>query len=136
MSKKIKNTSGKKITSYILIGGLAFATEFTVFLTLYETLPNLLLAQSLSFLAGLLVSFLGNRHITFVSRTETYTLGATRQLVGYVVLALINLALTNIVIYLLIEGVQVPAVAAKVLVMMMVVAWNYLIFNKIIFSTK
>lgn len=136
MSKKIKNASGKKITSYILVGGLAFATEFTVFLALYETFSNLLLAQSLSFLAGLLVSFLGNRNITFVSRKETYALNASRQLIGYVVLALVNLALTNIVIHLLIDGAQVPAVVAKVLVMMMVVTWNYLIFNKIIFSTK
>jgi putative flippase GtrA len=134
MIKKVEKTSIKKLTSYVIIGVTAFLTEFIVFIIVYEYAAGLLIAQSTSFLSGLLVSFFGNRNITFANNS-TYTLGVRRQIVGYIVLAFINLLLTNVFIYLLVSSGAFEVLFAKFAVMATVIAWNYLIFNKYIFKS-
>ena len=135
MKKQKRNLFSNKLSSYILIGAAAFLTEYVSFLLIITALSKLLVAQSISFLLGLIVSFFGNRNITFMNR-DSYVLSGHSQLWRYVLLALCNLLLTNVLIYLLVNKANINPVIAKVLVMGSVVAWNYLIFSKVIFRTK
>jgi putative flippase GtrA len=93
-------------------------------------------AQTLSFSLGLIVSFTGSRLFTFNNKDATYTHSVTRQIGSYVVLAVTNLVITNVVIYGLVHYLALMPFVAKVLVMCMVVVWNFLIFQKIIFKSK
>ena len=135
MKKQKRNLFSHKLSSYILIGIAAFLTEYISFLLIITTISKLLVAQTISFLMGLIISFFGNRNITFM-KTDSYALSGHSQLWRYVLLALCNLLLTNALIYLLVHKAGIDPVIAKVLVMGSVVAWNYLIFSKVIFKTK
>lgn len=118
-----------------MIGTLAFVAEYISFFLLISATPQLLVAQSLSFLIGLAVSFHGNRSLTF-NQSDSYKLGGRSQLWRYLLLALFNLLLTNVLIYSIVNHLVIDPVFAKLFVMGLVVAWNYLIFSKFIFKTK
>lgn len=135
MKKQKRNPVSAKLSSYFLIGIMAFLTEYISFLLLITTFSKLFIAQTISFMFGLMVSFFGNRNITFMKK-EKYALSGNSQVVRYAVLAVCNLLLTNVLIYLLVDKAGVDPAVAKVFVMGSVVTWNYLIFSKVIFRTK
>lgn len=135
--QKIK--SNRRIVIYGLVGASAFAVEYASFLLLIRVISGpyaLSVAQTLSFSLGLIVSFTGSRLFTFNNKDATYTHSVTRQIGSYVVLAVTNLVITNVVIYGLVHYLALMPFVAKVLVMCMVVVWNFLIFQKIIFKSK
>lgn len=121
----------RRFMMYVLIGVVAFTVEYLVFVGLFHVINSLLVAQSLSFISGLLISFFGNKNVTFNS-TEQYQLSSVSQLWRYLVLALTNLLLSNLVIQLLVQ--YIPAEIAKLFVMGVIIAWNYIIFNRVIFK--
>lgn len=122
-----------RFITYILVGGTAFLVELIVFILLMlTTMENILaVAQTASFIAGLVVSFTGSRLYTF-NKTEAYSSGIVRQIYAYVGLAMFNLFATNVIIQWVV-GLGASSLLAKVSVMCMVVLWNYTIFNKFIF---
>jgi putative flippase GtrA len=120
------------------IGGLAFVGEYLSFLLIlsYASPENrLLVAQTLSFCMGLAISFSGNRLYTFKQHSAPYHHAVHRQLFAYSMLALANLILSNIAIHLLTQKAGLNSAVAKIIVMLMVVLWNYVIFKKYIFKT-
>jgi len=132
---KIKKTS--QIVRYGLVGMLAFAAEYSSFLILISMLSekNLLIAQTISFCVGLSTSFFGSRLFTFKNKTKAYHHDKKTQFAGYVTLALVNLILANLVIYFLINHLNLAYWIAKIIVMVGVVAWNYAILNRLVFKT-
>lgn len=135
--KMTKRTGARdKFIRYLGVGVSAFIVEYLMFVALNSAGQALLVSQTLSFMGGLIVSFTGNRKLTFGGRATDYALSGSSQMGRYLVLALINLALSNLTIYILVDGIGIHALFAKVLVMGAVVAWNFVIFNKIIFRRK
>lgn len=134
-----KRSSVKRIISYGVIGVLAFTVEYGSFTILIHVLKgsmSLLSAQSLSFCLGLVTSFTGNRLFTFNTKDRDYVHSVSRQMGSYMILALVNLCLTNVVIFVLVHHTNIGAQVAKLIVMLMVVLWNFLIFHKLIFKTE
>jgi putative flippase GtrA len=125
----------RRVYRYIFVGMTAFGVEFIVFTGLMGVGAALLLSQSVSFMTGLLVSFLGSRYFTFANQ-EHFSLNAKSQFVRYVALALFNLIMSNVFIFILVERLIVEPFIAKILVMAAIVIWNYIIFSKIIFRRK
>lgn len=121
-----------QILRFLVSGGTAAAIEYATFITLRLAFdsPNLALAQSLSFLAGLLTSFALNRSWVFKS-----TANASDQFIRYAVLAAINLLIGNLAITALVS-LGINPYLAKLLVMAMIAAWNYLIFSTHIFKNR
>ena len=116
--------------NYLIIGCSAFVVEYVAFMALFVNSDNLLFSQSASFLAGLMVSFFGNRHITFSQKNGSeYAHSGKSQLTRYLMLALINLVLSNIIIYLIV-AMMLPALIAKIFVMGAIVLWNFTIVGK------
>jgi len=123
-----------ELSRYLAIGFTAFAVEYLLFTILIYVGLFLLVAQTLSFCVGLAISFFGNRIVTF--KAGEYTHSRTAQLWRYVSLALFNLILSNALIYVLVEPLNIQEFIAKVVVMAAIVVWNYVIFSKIIFRRK
>lgn len=121
---------------YGLIGILAFAAEYSSFILILElfSTQNINIAQTISFCIGLLTSFAGSRFYTFSDETVLYRHGKKTQFTSYIMLAIINLILTNLFMYTLIQYLGVVFWIAKLVVMISVVAWNFTILNKVIFK--
>lgn len=135
--KMTKRTGARgKFIRYLGVGASAFIVEYLMFVALNGAGQVLLVSQTLSFMGGLIVSFTGNRKLTFGGKDTNYALSGSSQMGRYLALALVNLVLSNLVIYFLVDSIGIHALFAKALVMGAVVVWNFVIFNKIIFRRK
>lgn len=129
-----KRQNSKRIVTYILVGGTAFTCEYICFLVLLQVLngpSGLLASQCISFCVGILVSFFGNKVLTFSS--ETHVKSSGHQFLEYVLLALTNLILSVMIIFALVNLLGIGPILAKIAVMGMVAAWNYNIMTKLVF---
>lgn len=122
-----------RIARFLVAGGLAALTEYGVFVGMLYIFAGIFLAipQSISFMAGFVVSFMLNRKWVFKS------IGSSRtQILKYTALALTNLALSNVAIWLFVDVALVNAIFAKIAVMAVIAIWNYVLFSRIIFVNK
>lgn len=129
----------KKLIKYFLVGGTAFLVEYTVFILVLDlslTEHQLFLAQTISFCFGIVTSFIGNKYFTFKSGAPKYTRNTVQQLLRYLTLAVFNLLSSNLIIYVLIEQLNTSPVISKVITILIITAWNFIIFQKIIFSKE
>lgn len=126
----LKNYS--RLSKFLVSGFLAAFTEYFVFIVLYSFVAQqayLILCQTTSFLAGFIISFILNKKWVFNSK------GSTRdELIRYAILACINLVLTNVLIWLFINGIGLNYWIAKLCIMAMVATWNYILFSRLIFK--
>ena len=114
MVGKLLNT---KIARYLVAGGTAFIAEYLTFLSLYYLINfNLVYSNVLSFIAGLVTSFTINKLWVFNSSSIHET---KKQLVLYISLALLNLALSTVGIRILVEH-GLPAGIAKILFIVLI----------------
>jgi len=131
--------SMKRVILYGFVGVLAFLSEYFSFVFLVNaiTIPySLIIAQSISFGFGLIVSFTGSRLFTFKDSDKTYVHSIHKQIGAYAILTIINFCLSNLIIYIIINCFSAAPFIAKLIVMVMVVLWNFFIFNKLIFKSK
>lgn len=120
-----------KVIKFLITGGTAAFVEFVLFYILHGVYGvNPLVSQTISFLVGFVISFVVNKLWVFGSTGNT-----KHELLKYCVLAVINIILSNIVVYLLLS-LGVVFWMTKIIVMAMVATWNYLLFQKIIFTSK
>lgn len=129
----------KRVILYGFVGVLAFLSEYFSFVFLVNaiTIPySLIIAQSISFGFGLIVSFTGSRLFTFKDSDKTYVHSIHKQIGAYAILTIINFCLSNLIIYIIINCFSAAPFIAKLIVMVMVVLWNFFIFNKLIFKSK
>lgn len=117
-----------KLIRYLISGGLAALIEYIVFLLLLFSRFDTVVAQGVSFLCGLGVSFLLSKRWVFTSRGS-----AKQEFMKYFLLAVVNLVIGSLVIYILVDVILFPSWISKIGVMGMVACWNYLIFQKLIF---
>lgn len=120
-----------KLLKFLISGGTAALVEYGLFLLIHNIAgPDwIIFSQTISFIAGFAISFLLNKSWVFGSKGH-----ASKQLLQYATLAGVNLLLGNIVIIFITEILNFEYFIAKLVVMILVVIWNYLIFSKIIFK--
>ena len=133
MSSIFSLIMSKKLARYLMVGGTAFIVEYGSFLVFYKFLGvQVYVANSISFCLGLGVSFMLNRSWTFNS--GNFKRRGHHQLALYASLALINLGLTNIIVGLLKQAGISPTIG-KIMAMLSIVCWNFIIFKLIIFAS-
>jgi len=129
--KKLNNYNGTQLRKFIVIGVLAASVEFGSLVFLVRLLnTNLYIANSLSFLLGLITSFGLNRFWTF--KGNKFQITITGQLGLYFLLALVNLFLTNIFLLLFIKfgfGYKI----SKLIAMSLTSTWNFIFYKQAIF---
>lgn len=119
-----------RIIKFIVSGGSAAAIEYGAFVALTFLLLPVVAANVLSFICGLIVSFTLNKAWVFSSKGK-----GGRQFALYLGLALTNMLLSSILIFLLVEQLHILSYIAKIIVMGMVAIWNYGLFSRIIFKS-
>lgn len=120
----------RKQLRYLVSGGIGFVSEYSIFSALYYLSHALVLSNSISFLSALVITFGLHKVWSFQGN---YKLEARKQLALYSGLAALNFILVNALIVVLVRHFHVIAYLAKVLVMVFIVCWNYLIINRFIF---
>lgn len=131
MKNRLRKLKENQKIRYVVVGGSSFAVEFALFAVLTKAGANLFVANSLSFLAGLCMSFWLHKQWSFAG---DHKLKTSHQFVSYATLAGANLLLTNLIIGLLVTIVHVPELGAKVLTMLVIVIWNFFFMSRLIFK--
>lgn len=121
----------KQVVRYLIGGSMSFSIEFFCFnLLFYAGMASVIISNSVSFCVGLTASLLINK--LWVFRSDTSNDWSLWRVVGFVVLGVGNILITNCTINLLVL-VGVPGFIAKCGLMVCVAFWNFLIMKKIIF---
>ncbi len=118
---------------YLLSGITAFIIEFLCFTLILAVFHHLLLANSISFIIGVVAGLIFHKLWTFAGAHQYRTVWQT---VAVFVVALFNLIVTNVIIDWLVNDLAVQPYIAKVIVIALIVVWNYLLFNYVIFKRK
>lgn len=127
---RISNYS--KVIKYLLTGGLAFVIDYLLLIVCFYVLSlPLWTATTLGYLGGLCVSFFINR--TWVFGMNGKQRKMTRQLVEYVILLLFNYVFTVFAIRIS-DSIGITPAISKIVITILIAFWNYIIFNKVIFS--
>lgn len=120
-----------KLLRYVLVGGLSFLFEYTVFISVvygFGLEPEI--GQAISYISALIVNFLLLRNWAFKSKNGNKT---RQHLVKYCLLVAFNLPATTLLIGWL-TATGLAAVFAKVVVVALTTVWNYIVYDKLIFK--
>jgi len=132
LKKQASSIHHTHIFKYLIVGVTAFVTEYGVFFLLYQTTHfQLYVANSLSFICGLIVSFIFNRLWTF--REGVFTKSTSKQITIYVILATFNLLMINVIVGIL-KHLGIDPRVGKLVGQITVVTWNFIIYRKIVFT--
>ncbi len=128
-----KNSANfRRLFKFLVSGGTAAVVEYSVFLLLLDVLHvHILAANLISFFCGLVTSFVLNRKWVFKSDNSIRS-----DFLRYFILAVINSSLSSLIIAFLVSGIGIIPYVAKLIVMITIAIWNYVIFSKFIFKTR
>lgn len=125
----IKQVIDDSRVRYVVVGGSSALFELLSFIGLFAAFGQVLFANVVSFMVGFFYSFIFHKVWSFTGSKDKKH---SSQLVLYGLLALVNIIVTTVIIEIMIVGGIDPGLA-KFICMGMVVIWNYIILNKIIF---
>lgn len=124
----------KKFVRYVLVGICTFLIEYISYvLFLYILMVPLVLSITLGYMIALTFNYLVNKNWVFLS--NSYSKNANSQIVMYLLLLGFNYFVNVAGTYYLTALLLVPAYASKLIVMIPIVCWNFIIYNRIIFTT-
>jgi len=128
----MKNSrTGAKLVRFLISGSTAALVEFVSFIIFLNAGHfTILAAQTISFSLGLITSYVMNRRWVFKSNGSI-----KHELPKYIILAVANLLLSNALLQLL-HTLGIVVWLAKIFVMGSIAAWNFLIFQKLIFKNQ
>jgi putative flippase GtrA len=120
----------KQLLRYLIVGFSTVGLEF-VNLRLFTEYIGLwyLASNTIAYIISFVFNFFLNRFWSFKSSGNI-----KRQLLIYGVLFIINLALSNLVMYLLTDILGIMYMISKIFSVGLVVSWNFIIYKKIIFT--
>lgn len=118
-----------------LAGGLlTLAADYGTFAILFGWTP-LFVASALSLAAGFVVSFIVNKVWVFGASGGSAQRRTRLQLVLYASLFLFNTLFTYVFI-LWAQGLGLNAYLAKLVTIMFILVWNFLLYRKFIFAVR
>jgi putative flippase GtrA len=122
----------KQVGKYLIVGIATFVIEYSTFLLLAYTfrLPAWA-SQAGSYSIAIVFNFILTRNWTF----RANTVAAKSQFAKYLLLILINLPLTTLMMNIL-DIWEVYPFIAKLIVVVLVASWNYIIYDKLIFKNE
>ncbi|HSX07910.1 MAG TPA: GtrA family protein [Candidatus Saccharimonadales bacterium] len=128
----IRLLTAHPLLRYLFSGGTTFASEYLTFLLLFSVLHlQVYVANSISFCVGVTMSFTLNRLWAF--KQKKFKMRRHHQMMAVFLVGLFNLFATNVIIGFLKHHGLTP-ILGKVLAMVLVVLWNFLLFNFVIFA--
>jgi putative flippase GtrA len=132
MRKYADQLKSSNVPKFLVGGSITFVVEYGIFYGLYVSLAwPLLLANSISFGAGLAISFMFNRMWAF--KSTGYKRGSHHQAVLYAILAVTNLIMNNLIVGSLIYA-GLDAKISKIIAILTIATWNFLVYKHVIFK--
>lgn len=118
---------------YIFVGGIATVADWGVLFLLTEYAHiNHLISAVFAFVAGLAVNFILSKMLVF-KMNEVRT-NAWMEFVGYAVIGLVGLGITEMIMYLLTDCMNLHYMLSKAVATVIVLIWNYTARKKIIYK--
>lgn len=125
-----KTRSARQFVKYFLVGLLAAGIEYGLTLGLTECFGVwFIISSSIGMTAGLITSFLLNRSWSFKSKGSII-----KQFTLHILLFIINLGVTNAILYVLTTYVGIVYFISKVFVMGIAVLWNFYLYKTVIYK--
>ena len=118
---------------YLMSGGAAFVIEYLIFITAFYLTNHLVFANTISFIIGVVAGFTFHKFWSFAGN---HKLNTKVQIGSTFTLGVVNLIMTNIMILILVEQLGMLVYISKIVVLILIVVWNYFIFNSLIFKKK
>ncbi|HEY8422047.1 MAG TPA: GtrA family protein [Thermoclostridium sp.] len=128
-----------KFVRYLIVGISTFTIEYALFLIFRKILPiNEVVTNILVYTFIFWFNFLLNKFFTFKSRKNF-----KKQLLSYGLLFLFNAVVGNILLFMAITELLkvlfpntpwIPYYLPKILIMVFIVSWNFILYNKVIYK--
>ncbi|MGC9930811.1 GtrA family protein [Priestia aryabhattai] len=117
---------------FALVGVVNTLIDFVVYALLTTIGVNYILAQWLSYSAGILNSYVMNRKWTFKKKEKS----SKREVISFVVVNLITLSLTSFLLTVLYNKWGIPLLISKLLITIVSVGINFIGTELFVFTTK
>lgn len=121
---KIDRESGFQFIKYLFLGGIGAATDTILFALMVSFGIDTLLGNTLSTLAGILVSYSLNTKYTFSQQRKI-----DLSLVRFLLVGLFGLVLSNLCLWMLVEKMALEPITAKIFILPFIALIQY-ILNK------
>jgi putative flippase GtrA len=129
----IRNLLGSELNKYIVSGLAAVLVDYTVLITVTELFGiHYLISNVCAYMSGLLVAYTLNTRWVF--RYRKYEQKAKLEFSIFVVIVLIGLAISEAVIYMLVEALALPYTLAKLVSIGAVFIFNFTAKKRFLFS--
>jgi putative flippase GtrA len=126
----ITRNSFSQFGRYVIVGLLSFLFEYSLYFMFLKVLHIWFILSNIIVYALIFwFNFIFNRIWSFRSKV-----GLQKQLLKYSLLFFFNLALTSSALYLLTDTMGISPLISKVMVMCLIVPWNFLIYKKVIYK--
>ena len=116
---------------YIIIGGSVYLLELVIIIIAQDFGANAVVAVSLSFWTGLVISFVLQKFITFGDK-RTHHRVLLPQIIATGLLVMFNFGFTLLVTKLLAD--VLPAIVIRTLALAVTTIWNFYLYKKHIFK--
>ena len=127
----LEGKSKKQFIRYIIVGFSSFILEYLLFFTLFKVIGiNELISNPIAIAVVFWFNYLMNRYWSFKSKSK---LG--KQLLLYLILFAFNTIISNLFIYIGIDLLNISPLISKVVIMGLIVIWNFVIYKKVIYKT-
>ena len=117
---------------YAFVGGIATIVDWAVLYILTTMGMYYLVSTVFAFFAGLAVNFLLSKLLVF-SASEA-KVGKVGEFVAYAIIGAMGLLITMGIMYLLTDIVGMYFMLSKVIATVIVLAWNYIVRKKLLYS--
>ena len=124
----------KRFLIFSTVGGINTGVDFAVFKAIYLATPlPAPFCQAISYTAGVICSFILNRHITFRDGERSKL---TQEMGWFLAVNAVSLSTSVVGMYLLTELADVSTLLSKVLVTILTGFMNYFGFKIFVFRVK
>lgn len=118
---------------YVFVGGIATVADWGTLYVLTEFAHmHHLVSAIIAFIVGLVVNFILSKMFVFKAdeaRTNKYV-----EFIGYAVIGAIGLGITELIMYLFTDRLNMHYMLSKAIATVVVLIWNYLARKKIIYK--
>jgi putative flippase GtrA len=129
----IRNLLGSELNKYIVSGLAAVLVDYTVLITVTELFGiHYLISNICGYMSGLLVAY--NLNTRWVFRYRKYEQKTKMEFSIFVVIVLIGLAISEAMIYMLVETLALPYTLAKLVSIGAIFIFNFTAKKRFLFS--
>lgn len=122
--------TAQQLVRYLLVGSLSFVMEWSLLFCFHKVFGLwYLYANSAAFIIVFWLNFLLNRFWSFQSQERF-----GRQILLYGILCLVNLGISNLMMFALHGFLKIEVMIAKVFAVALIVSWNFILYKKVIYK--